>query len=406
MTRPARDRAPRTFAIISHPDAGKTTLTEKLLLYGGAIQLAGAVKAKRGRAQRGQRLDGAGARARHLHHDQRHAVPVSRAADEPARYAGPRRLQRGHLPDAARGRRRGHAPRLREGRRGADEEALPRLQAAQDPHLHVREQDGPPRPRPRSSSSARSRTCSASASTRSPGRSSAAASSVASTTGSRTAFTCSTPSTRSRAPRIGAEMPPVKVTGLDDPCSRGSSSRGGYKQLRDEAELLEAAGDAFDRKRFAAGERLADVLRQRDQQLRPRGVPRDVLRSDAAAARRALTTSGAIAADARRVQRLRLQDPGEHGPRAPRPHRVRADLLGPLRSRHEGAARAHRREIRLANPTQFMAQDRSIVEQAYAGDVLGIYDPGIFEIGDTLTDGPTSCSRTCRASRPSTSRAS
>lgn len=36
----------RTFAIISHPDAGKTTLTEKLLLFGGAIQLAGAVKAK------------------------------------------------------------------------------------------------------------------------------------------------------------------------------------------------------------------------------------------------------------------------------------------------------------------------------------------------------------------------
>jgi peptide chain release factor 3 len=39
----------RTFAIISHPDAGKTTLTEKLLLFGGAIQLAGQVKAKRDR---------------------------------------------------------------------------------------------------------------------------------------------------------------------------------------------------------------------------------------------------------------------------------------------------------------------------------------------------------------------
>ncbi|HEY4707670.1 MAG TPA: peptide chain release factor 3 [Thermodesulfobacteriota bacterium] len=37
----------RTFGIISHPDAGKTTLTEKLLLYGGAIQLAGAVKARK-----------------------------------------------------------------------------------------------------------------------------------------------------------------------------------------------------------------------------------------------------------------------------------------------------------------------------------------------------------------------
>ncbi|HKO16636.1 MAG TPA: peptide chain release factor 3 [Gemmatimonadaceae bacterium] len=40
-------RRRRTFAIISHPDAGKTTLTEKLLLYGGAIHLAGAVKARR-----------------------------------------------------------------------------------------------------------------------------------------------------------------------------------------------------------------------------------------------------------------------------------------------------------------------------------------------------------------------
>ena len=45
----------RTFAIISHPDAGKTTLTEKLLLFGGAIHLAGEVKAQ-GRAR--------GARAR------------------------------------------------------------------------------------------------------------------------------------------------------------------------------------------------------------------------------------------------------------------------------------------------------------------------------------------------------
>ena len=40
----------RTFAIISHPDAGKTTLTEKFLLYGGAIAQAGEVKGKRAKA--------------------------------------------------------------------------------------------------------------------------------------------------------------------------------------------------------------------------------------------------------------------------------------------------------------------------------------------------------------------
>ncbi|MFP4418261.1 MAG: GTP-binding protein, partial [Chitinispirillaceae bacterium] len=37
----------RTFAIVSHPDAGKTTLTEKFLLYGGALQLAGSVTARK-----------------------------------------------------------------------------------------------------------------------------------------------------------------------------------------------------------------------------------------------------------------------------------------------------------------------------------------------------------------------
>ena len=37
----------RTFGIVAHPDAGKTTLTEKLLLFGGAIQTAGAVKSNK-----------------------------------------------------------------------------------------------------------------------------------------------------------------------------------------------------------------------------------------------------------------------------------------------------------------------------------------------------------------------
>ncbi|HEY9766278.1 MAG TPA: peptide chain release factor 3 [Chroococcales cyanobacterium] len=47
MDRNFETKRRRTFAIISHPDAGKTTLTEKLLLYGGAIHLAGSVKARR-----------------------------------------------------------------------------------------------------------------------------------------------------------------------------------------------------------------------------------------------------------------------------------------------------------------------------------------------------------------------
>lgn len=42
------------------------------------------------------------------------------------------------------------------------------------------------------------------------------------------------------------------------------------------------------------------------------------------------------------------------------------------------------RKMRLSQPQQLMAQDRKIVEEAYAGDIIGVFDPGIFSIGDTL----------------------
>ncbi|MHB8962275.1 MAG: peptide chain release factor 3 [Saccharofermentanales bacterium] len=43
--------------------------------------------------------------------------------------------------------------------------------------------------------------------------------------------------------------------------------------------------------------------------------------------------------------------------------------------------------IKLAQPQQFMAQDRNIVEEAYAGDIIGVFDPGIFRIGESLSSG-------------------
>jgi peptide chain release factor 3 len=43
------------------------------------------------------------------------------------------------------------------------------------------------------------------------------------------------------------------------------------------------------------------------------------------------------------------------------------------------------KQMRLSQPQQMMADERKIVEEAYAGDIIGIFDPGIFSIGDTLT---------------------
>src|SRR5690606_11385798 len=44
------------------------------------------------------------------------------------------------------------------------------------------------------------------------------------------------------------------------------------------------------------------------------------------------------------------------------------------------------KDIKLAQPQQFLAQDRDIVEEAYPGDIIGLFDPGIFRIGDTLAE--------------------
>lgn len=43
-------------------------------------------------------------------------------------------------------------------------------------------------------------------------------------------------------------------------------------------------------------------------------------------------------------------------------------------------------KIKLSQPQQFLAQDREIIEEAYAGDIIGVFDPGIFSIGDTLSE--------------------
>ena len=44
------------------------------------------------------------------------------------------------------------------------------------------------------------------------------------------------------------------------------------------------------------------------------------------------------------------------------------------------------KKIRLSQPTQMMAQERTIVEEAYAGDIVGLFDPGMFKLGDTLSE--------------------
>src|SRR5260370_34294152 len=94
----------RAFAIISHADAGKTTLTEKLLLFGGAIQLAGEVKACGERARIGWRSSASAAsRSSSAVMSFEHAGLAFKLLDTPGHQDfSPMGFQRGHLPHSDR----------------------------------------------------------------------------------------------------------------------------------------------------------------------------------------------------------------------------------------------------------------------------------------------------------------
>jgi peptide chain release factor 3 len=185
---------------------------------------------------------------------------------------------------------------------------------------------------------------------------------------------------------LGAERPPVEVTGIDDPSLADALDQTGYDQLRHDAELLEAAGDGFHRERFEAGE-LSPMF------------------FGSAINNFGLEAFLETFSELMPPPRARSSDKGPISPtqdefsgfvfkiqaNMDRAHRDRVAFVRICSGRLSRGMKAHHvrtgREVRLANPTQFLARERSVVDDGFAGDVVGIHDPGTFEIGDTLTGG-------------------
>ena len=89
----------------------------------------------------------------------------------------------------------------------------------------------------------------------------------------------------------------------------------------------------------------------------------------------------------RRGLRLRLQDPGQHGPQPSRPDRLPAPDLGPVHPRHEAEGREHRpadeRQLRRSCSSPPTA---SWPRRPIAGDVIGIPNHGVLRVGDSLSE--------------------
>jgi peptide chain release factor 3 len=375
----------RTFAIISHPDAGKTTLTEKLLLYGGVIQLAGAVKAKRGRAS---------AVSDWMEMERERGISITTSVLQ-----FPYRGLQMNLLDTP-----GHADFSEDTYRTlhAVDGAVMLLDSAKGVEAQTRKLF---------------RVCRQRAipiftfvnKLDRPGRDAFDLIGEVENVLGIGVYPVTWPIFRSGVFRgvyhrlrkrvylfeagranssstSGAERPPVEVTGIDDPALREELDDAGHDQLRHDAELLEMAGDGFDQERFEAG------------QLSPMffgsAVNNFGLEAFLETFSELMPPPRARPSDAGPIEPSREEFSGfvfKIQANMDKAHRDRVAFVRICSGKMvRGMKVTHVRsgkEVRLASPTQFLARERSVVDESYAGDVVGIHDPGLFEIGDTLTGG-------------------
>ncbi len=184
----------------------------------------------------------------------------------------------------------------------------------------------------------------------------------------------------------------VKATRLsiDDPILEGTMPKEQYDTLCDDVELLSGAGEDFDLDAVRAG-KLSPVFFGS-----------------------ALTNFG-VEPFLNKFLKMstppvpRMADIGEIDPLDPhfsafvfkiqanmnKAHRDRVAFMricsGKFERGNEVLHVQSGKKMSLAAPQQLMAQDRSIVDEAYAGDIIGIFDPGVFSIGDTVCDPKRRC---------------
>jgi peptide chain release factor 3 len=378
IAREARRR--KTFAIISHPDAGKTTLTEKLLLYGGAIQLAGAVKAKKARQHavsdwmEMERERGISIVSSVLQFP--YGGSLLNLVDTPGHADFSEDTYRAIMATDA-------AVMLLDSAKGVERQTKKLFRVCKMRNLpiftFVNKMDR-------------------------PGRDPFELVGEVEEVLGIGVYPMTWPILESGRFRgvyhresrkaylfeqvaHGAEIAPVRELSIESEAFAEAVDEVARKQLKDDIELLDAAGDGLDPARLARGEvspmffgsaltnfglpQFLDAF----VSLMPEPPPRET--------------------DKRPIH---PSDEGFTGfvfkiqANMDRAHRDRMAFVRVCSGRYERGMKVHHvrlgRDIRLSNPTQFMAQDRSVVDDGFAGDIIGVFDPGIFLIGDTLTDGP------------------
>ncbi len=366
----------RTFAIISHPDAGKTTLTEKFLLYGGAINLAGTVKGRKG--------------AKHAVSDwmeieKERGISVTSSVlqfnydgfcinilDTPGHQDFSEDTYRTLMAADS-------AVMVIDGSKGVEAQTIKLFKVCVMRHIPIftfvnkmdREARDPFELMDEIEEVLGIRTC--------PVNWPIGCGREFKGVYDRFKETITT----FRASMNGQKEVEATEVQLGDAQVDGLIGESYHRQLMDDIELLDGASDELDMERVGRGDLSpvffgsaltnfgVETFLQHFLQMTTSPLPR-------------LTTTG-------------VADPFEEDFSAfvfkiqanmNKAHRDRIAFMRIVSGRFEAGMEVNHvqgcKKLRLSQPQQMMAQDRKIVEEAYAGDIIGVFDPGIFSIGDTL----------------------
>jgi peptide chain release factor 3 len=369
----------RTFAIISHPDAGKTTLTEKLLLYAGAIELAGAV---RGRGARRH------ATSDWMELEQQRGISITAAALE-FELDG-RRISLVDTPghkDFSEDTYRAliavdSVVMVIDAANGVEEQTRKLFEVCRRHRLpiltFINKFDRPARD-PLELLDDLERTLGISAAP------------VNWPIGNAERFRGvydieSRMLLRYEREAQGQYRAPVEIASLDDPHARDLIGEDAYPHFRESLDVISAAGTAFDRAAYRAGTQtpvffgsalnnfgLEPFLRALVE-LAPPPQPR-------------MSDGGPINPTDERFTGFVFKMQANMDPR----HRDRVAFVRVCSGRFTKDMQVvngrGERPIRASRAYRFFGRDRETIEVAYAGDIIGLVNPGQFSIGDTLHTG-------------------
>ena len=375
----------RTFAIISHPDAGKTTLTEKLLLYGGAIEEAGSVRARK--AQRHTTSDwmaieqsrGISITSTVLQFEYEGAV--LNLLDTPGHQDFSEDTYRTLAATDS-------AVMVLDGAKGIEPQTRKLFEVCRMRHIpilcFVNKLDQPAK-EPFDLLSEIERELKV------------------------TAIPMNWPIgdgptfqgvfdlrhkqvLRFERTKHGASVAPMTVSGLDDPNLADAIGPTAWQDLRDAAELLEGAGSAFDRRQFEYGRVIpvffgsavnnfgVEPFLRAVIELAPPPSPRHAKKNgeDFELEPVSETFTGfvfKIQANMDKRHRDRLAFMRITSGVFERDMAVKHARLG--------------REVRMTRPHRLFARERETIDRAFPGDVIGFVNPGLFQIGDAVSSGET-----------------